>query len=117
MRLNWTKCQGEVWCKLNFVNLLHEHFSNLSGVYMIWHGGPDAHVVYIGKGNIRERLQDHRSDQAIQRFQADDLYVTWARVPNDSQDGVEAYLAEMWSPKIGERHPNVPSIPVNSPWE
>ncbi len=62
MQLNWTKCQGDVWCKLNSVNLGHEHFNNRHGVYMIWHGGSSPAVVYVGQGNIKDRIIEHRKD-------------------------------------------------------
>lgn len=116
MRLNWMKCQGNVWCKLNFVNLDHSHFDNKSGIYIIWHGGKGAAVVYVGHGNIRDRLSEHRKDPEIQQYDALELYVTWAAVPSDERDGVEAYLADAWSPKVGARHPEAIPIEVNSPW-
>ena len=77
MFLNWMKCQVDVWCKLNHVNLDHEHFNGKNGVYIIWHGGTDPKVVYVGQGNIRDRLKNHRSDRRIQQYKDLDLYVTW----------------------------------------
>ena len=117
MILNWIKCQGNVWCKLNSVNLDHDHFNDKDGVYMIWHGGPEPKVVYIGQGNIRERLYDHRNDPKIQQYTHLDLYVTWATVFGQDRNGVEAYLADYWNPKVGERHPDARHIHVNSPWD
>ena len=116
MQLNWTRCQGDVWCKLNSVNLDHDHFNDRHGVYMIWHGGTDPAVVYVGRGNIGKRIADHRRDTGIQKYEPLGLYVTWATVIERDQKGVEAYLASQWSPKVGERHPQVPPIKVNSPW-
>ena len=117
MRLDWTKCQGGVWCKLNFVNLDHEHFNNKRGIYIIWHGGAKPEVVYIGQGNIRHRLAQHRSDPDIQKYEYLDLYVTWAIVPEPDLNGVEVYLAKIWAPKAGKRHPIAPPVEVNSPWK
>ena len=116
MKLSWIKCQGNVWCKLQSVNLSHRHFDNLSGVYLIWHGGPNPRVVYVGRGSIRERLQSHRANPEILRFSEHGLYVTWARVEPDKQANVEAYLASTWAPRVGHRHPEVSHVPVNSPW-
>ena len=116
MQLDWTKCQGEVWCKLNSVNLEHEHFNNRSGVYIIWHGGNTPAVVYIGKGLIKDRLAAHRHNPSIQQFNNLGLYVTWAIVDVQYRDGVEQYLANKWNPKVGERHPDTAPIEVNSPW-
>ncbi len=117
MYLNWTKCLGEFWCKLNNVNLEHAHFDHCRGVYIIWHGGRDPRVVYVGQGDIKARIQDHRSDPAIQRFEPHGLYVTWAEIPESSRDGVESFLAKKWTPKVGTDHPSADPIEVNSPWD
>ena len=114
-QLNWSKCQGEVWCKLNFVNLDHQHFNGVEGVYIIWHGGKNPHVVYVGQGKIRDRLRAHRNDAEIQSYAPSGLFVTWASVSVQFRDGVERYLANFWGPKVGS-HPNVPPIEANSPW-
>ncbi|MCK4357411.1 MAG: hypothetical protein KAW92_01465 [Candidatus Cloacimonetes bacterium] len=116
MQLNWMKCQGDVWCKLNTVNLAHQHFDNMDGVYIIWHGGENAATVKVGQGNIRARLQDHRVDPSIQAYNDLGLFVTWAKVPSHQKDGVEAYLGEKLNPKVGDRFPDVEPIAVNLPW-
>lgn len=118
LQLNWIKCQNDVWCKLNSVNLDHEHFNNREGVYIIWHGGPTPAVVYVGQGNIKARLDEHRSDQRIQRYASWNLYVTWATVGEQQhRDGVEAYLASIWRPIVGEKYPLASHIVVNFPWQ
>lgn len=116
LHLNWIKCQGDVWCKLDSVNLQHSHFNHLQGVYMIWHGGPNPAVVYVGQGSINERLAQHRTDTRIQAYSSFSLYVTWADVAEVYRDGVEAYLADYWKPKVGSLHPTAEHITVNSPW-
>ena len=118
MELKWIQCQGDVWCKLNAVNLDHEHFNNLHGVYIIWHGGPNPKVVYVGQGNIKERIKKHRSDPRIQQYVNLDLYVTWGKVDEKrDRDGVELYLAKTWNLEDSGRHPQTsPPMKVNSPW-
>lgn len=116
MVLSWVKCVGDVWCKLDAVNLDHEHFDGMQGVYVIWHGGREPRVVYVGQGEIRERLMSHRTDSRIQQYANLDLYVTWARVQPTQRDGVEVYLARHWAPRVGERHPDARPIEANSPW-
>lgn len=117
MRLKWMKCRGGDWCTLDDVDLDHEHFRGLSGVYVIWHGGANPAVVYVGQGNVSARLRAHRSDPKIRRFAKHRLYVTWSSVPLVSCDGVEAYLARRWNPRIGKKHPMTPLIEVNAPWD
>ena len=116
MQLKWVKCQGDVWCRLDAVNLAHAHFKNMYGVYVIWHGGANSHVVYVGQGNIRERLSRHRTDPEVQAFKGLNLYATWAAVASAERNGVEKYLADKWGPRVGAGHPDVPWLEVNSPW-
>lgn len=118
MNVRWMKCQGDVWCKLDTVNLYHPHFEAIDGVYIIWHGGSNPHVVYVGQGRIRDRLSDHRRDERIREYGHLDLFVTWAHVPEQSnRHGIEAYLIDVWMPKVNEKHPGVaPRIAVNPPW-
>jgi hypothetical protein len=86
------------------------------GVYIIWHGGSNPAVVYVGKGYIKERLAEHRNNPPIQKYEHLGLYVTWAAVAAADRDGVEAYLANNWRPKVGESHPTAVPVEVNSPW-
>jgi len=123
--LHWAKCQNDAWCKLNSVDLQHGHLNGVEGVYVIWHypsqdllrpsslGEP--RVVYVGQGNIRERLSAHRSDDRIQSVGSCTLYVTWAEVDAVKRDGVEAYLGDKLRPSDGEKFPDATPIPVNSP--
>lgn len=116
LEINWIKCENEVWCNLNTVNLSHAHFNNMSGVYVIWHGGSTPTTVRVGQGDISDRLATHRTDPEIQDFASLNLYVTWASVQESSRNGVEAYLADVLDPKVGERFPNEQPIEVNLPW-
>lgn len=115
MNLDWVKCKGNVWGGLSTVDLSGPHFDNLQGVYVIWHGGDRPATVRVGQGVIRDRLQAHRADQQVQAFSHLGLLVTWASVPEEYRDGVEAYLSQRLQPKTGERYPNVRPIEVNLP--
>lgn len=117
LQLQWTKCTGDHWCNLRTLNLSHAHLNNLEGVYMIWHGAPNPAVVYVGQGIIRDRLEEHRQNPEILKYETNILFATWAYVRVQHRDGIERYLADQWSPKVGENHPNAVPIVVNSPWE
>lgn len=118
MNLNWIRCEGGIWCNFFNLNLNHPHFNNLEGIYIIWRGTPDPAVVYVGQGSIQQRILAHRNEQTINRFgQNSQLFVTWASVPAAHRDGIERYLANTWSPLVGNQHPNVTPIEVNSPWQ
>ncbi len=112
-KLNWVKCTNGNWCNLNTVNL-----SNVTvwGVYIIWHTGNPSKVVYVGQGDVAERLKAHRTNVAIQAYSSQGLRVTWASVAAGHRDGIERYLADTWKPLVGDTHPNVAPTKVNSPW-
>ena len=120
MNLFWNQCKGDAWCKLATVNLEHEHFDGMEGVYVIWHGwlGDDEPAtVYVGQGEIRNRLLKHRKDPEVQEYRHHTLFATWAEVDRGSRDGVERYLADRLNPKVGDHHPDVAPIEVNLPWD
>lgn len=116
MNVNWVKCEGDNWCGLDSVNLSHEHFDGMEGVYIIWHGGDNPTTVRVGQGNIADRLYDHRDDPDVQAYSHLGLYVTWASVPSQHHDGVELYLANSLLPLVGEHFPEADPIEVNLPW-
>lgn len=116
MPLNWNKCEGNVWCSLFSLNLAHSHFDGLEGVYIIWHGGLNPRTVYVGQGNVRERLTAHRSDQQVLQYSPHGLFATWAAVDHHIRSGIERYLADTLDPLVGVSHPAVVPIPVSFPW-
>ena len=116
MQITWTKCQGEVWCKLNAVRLEHAHFDNRNGVYVIWHGGQSPATVLVGRGAIRDCITRARVDAEIQAFDSLGLFVTWATVGPESQEGVEVFLAGRLQPKVKRPLPRANAIEVNLPW-
>ena len=79
------------------VNLSHVHFRGLEGVYIIWHGGQNPRVVYVGQGAIADRLAAHREELTNTQYSSLGLFVTWAYVDPAYRDGVERTGA------VGER--------------
>jgi hypothetical protein len=115
LTVTWIKSQADTWLAFETFNL--ETCTTNPGVYVIWHAGNPGRVVYIGQGNVRDRLTAHRDNSEVTAYRASGtLYVTWASVPARSLDGVERYLADSWKPLAGDHHPNVQPIPVNSPF-
>ena len=66
----WVKCENNAWCSLRQVDLRHNYYDNLVGVYIIWYwdnlGNPIT--VKIGQGNIKNRITAHRRDPQIQAY-------------------------------------------------
>lgn len=112
LKVNWGKCEDNGdWCDFKRLNLSHELFEDLKGVYVIWSAGDD--VIRVGSGDIKDRVAAHRKDNDITEYP--NLLVTWAKVPEDKMEGVEKYLADKYEPKVGERFPKRTPIPVNLP--
>lgn len=111
MKVTWVKCEGDTWCSFSRVDL-----SNVrtSGVYVIWKPGTDGTVIRVGQGDIAERIADHRRDSEITSY-GSDLLVTWASVASQYLDGVERFLADKYSPLVGDRFPIATPIAVNLP--
>jgi hypothetical protein len=115
MQLQWVKCDGLNWCSLLNVNLDHEHFNDMEGVYVIWHGGYAPRYVRVGQGVIKDRLAEHRENEEILAYRDLGLFVTWAKVAANDRDRVEKYLSDKLKPLIGERFPEVEPLEVNLP--
>ena len=114
MQLHWIKCIGDKWCLLAEFN---PSVVTEKGVYIIWHGGQPSRAVYVGQGNVADRITAHRLNwEIVKHEQNGTLFVTWAQVSVDKRDGVERYLADRFRPLEGEDHPEVEHIVVNSPW-
>jgi len=88
------------------------------GVYVIYSVGNPGRVIYVGKGDVAARLGQHRNDARM--ITAKDahgpLYVKFAAVSAQDQAGVERYVAALFPPLVGERHPDCTPIAVNSPF-
>ena len=111
LTLNWMRCQNDVWCSFKNLNLDHEHFNNLKGVYIIWFNNT---AVRLGSGIIKDRISDHRTNTDISKYS--NLKVTWTNVNANQMEGVEKYLADSLNPIVGERFPDRTPIEVNLPW-
>ncbi len=112
LTVTWVKCgENHEWCSLEGVNLKNVY---TEGVYVIWHGGEKPHIVRIGQGDVADRLSAHRNDPAILKYAKQGrLFTTWASVPAAQRDGIERYLADQYTPLIGDAFPEVLPIEVN----
>ena len=115
MQVQWVKYDSGEWCKLETLNLAQEHFNELSGVYVIWKGVTNRKYLYVGQGDIKNRLDYHRRNWKQNRVNMSKFYVTWALVHDRYKDGIEIFLANILLPDRGTRVPEKPPIPVNLP--
>ncbi len=115
MPVRWVQCAHNDWCPLNTVKLSHAHFDTMEGVYIIWHGGKDAAVVAVGQGFIRDELWAAKGNSAIQAFRRYGLFATWAPIADRNRDGVLAYLAKHYNPKVSRPVPATEQVAVELP--
>lgn len=116
MKIDWYKCEGDIWCDLEKVDAANKLFNQLDGVYVIWIGSLNRTVLRIGHGNIRSQISANKNDLAVRAFSHLGVYITWCKVSENNQKGIHAYLSKTMFPKIMDNVPKVNQIEVNLPW-
>ena len=114
MQVTWVRCgEDNHWCNLETLQLKG---ITAKGVYIIWRPGKPSRVVRVGQGDIAERLARHRTDEEIlaHKSKGGRLLITWASVSAAYRERVERYLANKYSPLVGQ-YPNVAPLEVNLP--
>lgn len=115
--ITWEKCKKGTWCILSELDLDHEHFDDMEGVYVIWQGEENPVALRVGQGSIRECLARERNSKDLLAYRGQhELYVTWAEVNPRFRDGVLRYVSESLKPELEYSYPDVPPIGVNLPW-
>lgn len=113
--VNWVKNQnnGQYFDFLK-LDLSSSYFIGKVGVYVIWYVTPTGgKAIYIGQGNIGERLKNHRENWRITQYSRNgQLKVTWAIISQEYLDRVESGLFKDYAPLEVERTPEADPIPV-----
>jgi hypothetical protein len=114
MNVLWIKCILQSRCRLSLINLNNEHFDNLTGVYVIWCRDGLNNTVKVGKGIIRDELFKIKNDKSLLQY-GPDLFATWAEIPRDSLEGVEAFLCGKLHPAVSNGIKCLDLVDVNLP--
>lgn len=110
--LVWRKCPQGEWCRFESAVVPD---APASGILLVWSGADQRIIlVYVGQGGIARNLKWARQFEPILRRPG--LFVTWASVPEDQQNGVRNYLVESLGPVYSDRPSSDPPICVNLPW-
>jgi hypothetical protein len=110
--LEWAKSDADDWLRLEEVAL---DGLFVYGVYVVWRPSFDlrpSEVIAIGQGAIAERIKTQRAEL---RGHGPALLVTWAPVPFQIAEGVEAYLVDHLQPMY-VMPPITQPIAVNLPF-
>ena len=111
MNLSWIQCERGVYCTLLRVDLTNQ---DGDGVYLIWHK-TSGQAIYVGQGNIRERLEAHRVSDLVHLYGYEALLATWVFVPGEEdRKAIERYLHRVLSPIASTCNEGI-EIQVNLP--
>ena len=101
LQRNWGKCGDDKhWCNFYRVEL---NDKSTFGVYVMFEEniyGIKA-TLYVGQGTIQDRIEDHREEKNL----PEGALVTWAEVPEDDADDIEAYLIKKLNPSLNVYKP------------
>lgn len=112
-QVQWARSSWGAWCDLERVD---PEAIDVSGVFVLWHGGRLPRTLRVGHGAIGRRLADLQKDSGIRRYRHfGPLYVTWAAVPAQHIHGVMRYLAVRLAPVFEDPTQAAMAIPVNLP--
>lgn len=111
-------CNDGKWCR--FASASFSALEGVLGVYIIWRPATrmrGRQIIYVGQGNIRNRIFQHRSGPSRLIGPAREYWrVTWIEVRSARErDGIERYLADSIEPAVGKSWPKVPPVPVSLP--
>lgn len=121
MKLDWLHYDSGNAIPYNDLVLALDYWKNKKeGIYIIWRKETnvgdenDRKIVYVGQGDLKVRLGVHLDDE-VQYYADDELFVTWAEVDPDDQNGIENFLADLLNPLVGDEWPTDTPIEVNLP--
>ncbi len=116
--IEWETCKRGTWCNLSELDLGHEHFDDMEGVYFIWQGEENPVALRVSHGLIRECLAREQNDKDVLGNLKDEIYVTWGKVDRKFCGGIVRYIENILQPALESSSPDVESIEANipSPW-
>ena len=110
MQLAWRRGRDGAWYALESAVLPDPP---ASGIVLIWAESGEA--LYVGRGGIAKNIRWARQFEPIAT--RGNVFVSWATLPEDSQNGVWSYLVQTLRPVHREPATADPPIPVNLPWD
>lgn len=114
-QLSWRNgVPGFNWHSLSSLNL---GTINDIGIYVIKTGLAFEYTVYVGQGDVSQRLSTHLRESSVTRHTrvTGNLWVAWAPVQQKYRNGIERYLHDQLNPRESSCWTTDPSIQVNLP--
>jgi len=116
LEVKWERTDQCYWRELMKIDFADPEFKRLRGIFIIWHGGNNPRVIYIGHGDIPTQLEKLRVKQEFQKYIPIGLYVTWAKFKPEHMKGVHRYLNYKLKPSLSMCKIEDHQIYVNLPF-
>ncbi|MBL6932714.1 MAG: hypothetical protein ISR45_07165 [Rhodospirillales bacterium] len=117
---HWARTPAGKFHRLLITDPVKLRLDGQSGIIVLWHGGLKPKWIYVDKSkNIASDLDAYMDNDEIMEYERrGGVFVSWALVRPEYQDGVLKYLLESMSPLVD--HPNPPkksveALPVLAP--
>jgi len=110
LTIQWAKTKTGKFRRLPFLDLNRERLDNLSGVYVVWHGGTKPGWVYVGMtDDLHMDLLDIKENKDVIAYDVrGGLFVTWQVFPKSQRAGIFAFLSKVLQPEI--RNPEAETV-------
>ncbi len=117
---HWVRTRGDHYHRLLLMDPARAGLEGLSGVYVVWHSGLRPRWIFVGKSpDLAATLLKLANDEEIKEYEVHGgIFVTWAPIRDEHQDGVLHFLHTIMKPLIA--NPEAPRadvvpIPVYAP--
>ena len=117
---HWARTKKGFYHRLLTLDPEANGLAKASGVYVAWHGGINPGWVFAGRSDdLARTFHVLADDEAVMSYNIrGGLFVTWALINKDFQNGVDRYLNDTMRPKIKNADAELKSatpVPVRPP--
>ena len=116
LEVKWERTDQCYWHELMKINFSNPLYKRLHGVFIVWHGGSNPRVLFIGHGKIAKELEKVSFKREIKEFVQLGLYVTWAQFKPEHMKGVHRFLNDKLRPMLSMCKIEDHQIYVNLPF-
>ncbi len=116
LEVKWERTDQCYWHELMKIDFSDSLYNRLHGVFIIWHGGSNPRVLYIGQGHIAKELEKLKSKREIKKFELLGLFVTWAKFKPEHMNGIHRFLNDKLRPTLSMCKIEDHQIYVNLPF-
>ena len=116
----WARSERGSFHRLVHIDPEQEGLDGVSGVYVVWHAGIRPAWVYVGRStDLARTFHDLGNNDDVMSYEVHGgLFISWALIRHDYQDGVVRFLTDTMAPLVA--NPAAPGdavepVPVAAP--